>query len=215
MTVAISSTRPAAELDRMVYRVLAEIFLFPDDERMTALVVGAPELRRRSEPLRDAPWFTAWDTLLDALEALDDDGVAELRDRYTILFLSGARGRSCPPFASAHWPGRTRDAAAIVAAVERAYAGAGFASIPCERPDAIAVELEFLAALCAERADADAAGADRWESRERSFVAHHLLPWLPAFAEALNETAAGSLYALAADATLAFCSRRAPLAAGT
>lgn len=194
----------AAELRRLVYRVLAELFRYPDDARIAMLVTAAPELRRRSEPLRSLPFSAAWEGLLTALEDLDDERIVPLQDEYTALFLAGARVRSCPPYASAHWPDGGVGAGSIAAEVERAYTEAGLVSLPHERPDHLAVELEFLSFLCGEEARERGAAAGIWLAREGSFLADHLLRWLPRFVEAIRETAPGSLYRKAADTALAF-----------
>jgi TorA maturation chaperone TorD len=197
--------RPAqvAELRWMVYRVLADLFLYPEEDRLASLVAAAPELRSRSEPFRGLPFSAGWDGLLASLEALDDDGAERLRDGYTTLFLAGGRGRSCAACESAYSPRGGVDAGMVAAEVERAYASVGLVTVPRERPDHLAVELEFMSFLCAQEARADGL-AGLWRGRQRSFLSEHLLRWLPRFVRALRATTRERFYPKAAEVALAF-----------
>ena len=122
-----------------------------------------------------------------------------MREDHTTLFVSGAKG-SCPPYASAN-SGPDADVGMIAASVDAAYRASGFVlDADGEAPDHVAVELDFLSALCAREAEAATAPeAEDRRQRQYAFLASHLLRWLPAFAGAVRSARPDGFYA---DATL-------------
>ncbi|HKZ76040.1 MAG TPA: molecular chaperone TorD family protein, partial [Actinomycetota bacterium] len=196
----------AAELRRTVYRVLAGLFLFPDRERLATLATAAPEVRRRTEPLRDLAFFPSWDALVGKLEGLSDGDVERLQEEYTALFVSGAHGRSCPPYESAYAGGPGLESGLIGADIEAVYASVGMGVVATgELPDHLAVELEFLSFLCGEEAgSADPSDGDAWRARQHAFLSKHLLRWLPTFVSGLRAVDPGGFYRGAAEAALEF-----------
>ncbi len=187
-----------AELRAVVYRVLASALLPPTPERLGTLVEAAPELLTLTEPLRPMAFYAAFEALLERLATLPEEEAERAGERYATLFLSGSRDAP-PPYESAHL-GPDADVAMVAASVDAAYRAAGFlVDADGEAPDHVAVELDFLSALCAREAEAEERGAvteaDAHRRAERSFLLAHPLRWLPAFAEAVGRAAPGSLLA--------------------
>ena len=88
--------------------------------------------------------------------------------------------------------------------VEREYATAGLSLSPSlhDMPDHVAVELEFMAFLCAQEAsawerEALAEGIQAIE-RQESFLERHLARWLPQWAKELGAVAGDGVYSLTA-----------------
>lgn len=196
----------AAELRRTVYRVLAALFLFPDRKRLATVAAAAPEVRRRTEPLRNLAFFPSWDVLVGKLEELSDGDVERLQEEYTALFVSGAHGRSCPPYESAYAGGPGLESGLIGADVEAVYASVGMGVVATgELPDHLAVELEFLSFLCGKEAsNADPRGEDAWRACQHAFLSEHLLRWLPRFVAGLRAVEPDGLYRGVAEAALEF-----------
>lgn len=201
-----------AELRGAVYRVLASALLPPTPERLETLVEAAPELLELLEPLEGMAFHPALRALLERLAALGPEESEAHRRAHATLFVSGRRG-SPPPYESAHL-GPDADAATVVAAVDAAYRSAGFlVDADGEAPDHVAVELDFLSALCAREAEAEEAGreAERLRRLQRAFLLAHPLRWLPAFAEAVADAAPGSLLAQTVEVALRYAEHDAVL----
>ncbi|GIV00076.1 MAG: hypothetical protein KatS3mg014_1691 [Actinomycetota bacterium] len=180
-----------------VYRVLASALLPPTEERVATLVAAAPEIVARIRPLRPMAFYPQTEALLRRLASLSEDEIERLRETYATLFLSGARGAPAP-YGSAYLS--PQPAPMVAAAVDAAYRAAGFVvDADGEAPDHVAIELDFLAALCLREAEAEEAGreaeAAELRRREGAFLREHLLPWLPAFEAAIARAAPGSLLA--------------------
>lgn len=197
-----------AEARRVVYRVLASLFLYPDDERLLGISAAAPELRRRAEPLLDLASCRAWGRLLDEVTGLSGADAQRLRLRlrlreaYTMLFVSGARGRSCPPYESAH-TAEPEQAGLVSAKLGGEYAAVGLRPADAgELPDHVAIELDFLSFLCGKENEAEEPAT--WMHRRRAFLDRHFLRWLPRFAHSLDEIAPDGIYGRAARIALAF-----------
>lgn len=188
----------------MVYRVLASALLNPEPERLARLVLSAPEIRARSEPFRGTPPFAEWTDLLVRLAATSDEDARLMGEDHATLFVSGAKG-SCPPYESSH-SGPDADVGMITAGVDAAYRASGFVlDADGEAPDHVAVELDFLSALCAREAEAaTTAEAEDSRRREHAFLASHLLRWLPSLVEAVRDARPDSFYADATRAALRF-----------
>ncbi len=187
-----------AELRGAAYRVLASALLPPTPERLGTLVEAAPKVLELLEPLEGLAPHPALRGLLERLALLSPEEAEAHRETYATLWVSGRRG-SPPPYASAHLrPGA--DAPMAAARVDAAYRAAGFVlDADGEAPDHVAVELDFLAALCRREAEAEGSGraaeAEALRARERAFLLEHLLPWLPSLEAALDAAAPGSLLA--------------------
>jgi TorA maturation chaperone TorD len=203
--------RELAELRAAAYRVLASALLPPTPERLATLVAAAPELVALLEPLRGMAFHPALRALLERLAGLSAEEAEEHRRTYATLFVSGRRG-SPPPYESAHL-GPDTDVAMAAAAVDAAYRSAGFVlDAEGEAPDHVAVELDFLSALCAREAEAPApAEAERLRRLQRAFLLAHPLRWLPRFAEAVAAQAPGTLLAQTVEVALRYVEHDAAL----
>lgn len=203
-----------AELRGAVYRVLASALLPPTPHRLATLVGAAPELLELLQPLEGMAFHPALRALLERLADLGPEEAEEHSRTHATLFVSGRRG-SPPPYESAHL-GPDADVATAVAAVDAAYRSAGFVvDADGEAPDHVAVELDFLSALCAREAEAEEAGreaeAERLRRLQRAFLLAHPLRWLPGFAEAVAEAAPGSLLAQSLEVALRYAEHDAVL----
>lgn len=203
-----------AELRGAVYRVLASALLPPTSERLATLVEAAPEVLGLLQPLEGMAFHPALRALLERLAALSPEEAEEHRRTHATLFVSGRRG-SPPPYESAHL-GPDIDVATAVAAVDAAYRSAGFVvDADGEAPDHVAVELDFLSALCARETEAEAEGreaeAERLRRLQCAFLLAHPPRFLPGFAEAAAEAAPGSLLAQTVEVTLRYAEHDAAL----
>ena len=90
--------------------------------------------------------------------------------------------RGPSPYEASYSIGHLAD---VVLAVKQHYLEAGLNVGPEERPDHVAVELEFLAHLAGPYTDP--ADADRRREAEVRFLSSHLAHWMPAFAQRLGE----------------------------
>jgi TorA maturation chaperone TorD len=143
--------------------------------------------------------------LFEQLDASPD----VLRDQYDSVF-GLVVPKECPPYETEYYPthetfGRSQQMA-DVAGFYRAF-GIEQAQVSPERPDYLALELEFVAYLLLKRRlalatnDHDSEVAEQAEICERAlrdFFRDHLAWWLPAFTKGLRRKAgAGYLHALA------------------
>ncbi|MDR7586275.1 MAG: molecular chaperone TorD family protein [Armatimonadota bacterium] len=198
--------RELARLRQGVYRLLAALFLYPADARRRALVQAA-RLLEPERVLAVFPFFLPWERLLRTLADLPESAI--LQEEYVRLFAAGADGCRCAPFESAYRCGEAASAGWLCAELEQEYASAGLAlsSDPHEPADHLAVELEYMAFLCGREAAAwerGTGGARDFLERERNFLGRHLVRWVSAFARALREEAAPSVYQAGAAAGEAF-----------
>ena len=197
---------PAAELARarlVVYRTLATCFLEPTAERLATLRTAVPELRLRAAPVAELVPGRAWETLLRALEGVREREAEAAAGEHATLFLAGARGRACPPCASAYLVRTGYEVADVIAAVESAYRAAGVAVDGELLPDHVSVELDFLGELCRREAEDAPRGASRWREAQVSFLRRHVLPWLPRFVRRLVSSSPRGFYRWPAEAALA------------
>jgi TorA maturation chaperone TorD len=178
------------------YRVLASLFLPPDEDRLATLVLAAPELRSLLWPISNLTCGDHLDQVLTRLEALDDPGLERLRADHAALFLSGSRDHGVQPYESWHVGAGDYEHATVSATLSARYRKAGLAvGLRGELPDHVAVELEFCAYLCHEEGDAvDDAAARPWQRERRAFLVAHPLRWLAAFEEALAASMPDSPY---------------------
>lgn len=191
------------------YRLLAQVFLHPTCDRVTAIGKAASSLQRRRSLLAASAIGYRWTALLCALQDFPVQRVTDLQAQFTHLFgLDGAGG--CPPYEShyvTYYPGQ---GAVIIAVVEWEYAEQGMVvdAAVGEPPDHAAVELEFMAVLCAREATAWSATMAEQGARtlapQQQFLRRHLGRWFPQLARAVAGAGPGSLYAAAADAAASF-----------
>lgn len=197
-----------AELRRKGYELLSLLFLYPTREREKAAIALARELRQHPRYSAVFPFFTGWERLLDGIELLRGNGRVSLEEEYSGLFLSGAA--AVLPLESAFRASGAEGIARIVGGLEREYTSAGLelATDLTEAPDHAAVELGFLAQLCAEEMAAWKARSLeeglRLLRREAAFLHKHPSAWLPAFERSVRERDPGSRYAVFAEVAASF-----------
>jgi TorA maturation chaperone TorD len=192
------------------YRLFGALFLYPDETRLARWAVAAGALAQESESLAVFPFYHPWQRLLTALQGLTEGDLANLQETYVGLFRIQRDGTLCLPYESFHRDPYGQAAGWVTAQLEREYAAAGLALAPSlqDLPDHVAVELEFMAFLCAREAQA-------WEEEalpagfqalkeQQAFLEEHLGFWFPAFARQVMTTDPQGLYAVAAEAAHAF-----------
>jgi TorA maturation chaperone TorD len=115
-----------------------------------------------------------------------------------------------PPYESLYTAPRADGGGIVAARLAREYADAGLALAPslAEPPDAVAVELEFMAFLTEQEAQAWSHGsrdeAVQVLAHEQRFLIQHLGRWFPALARRVRTAAPAGFYATVAEATDAF-----------
>jgi TorA maturation chaperone TorD len=143
-------------------------------------------------------------TLLPLLTALNEPGV-DVRAEYDRVF-GLVLARECPPYETEYHPSsetffRSQQLADI-AGFYRAFGLEPARQTP-ERPDHLALELEFMAfvllkqRLAADSMDANPALAEAARvcaEAQRTFFRDHLAWWLPAFSTGLRRKAGGGFY---------------------
>ena len=199
-----------ARLRQGCYRLFSALFLYPDAERRANLVVVARELLVESDSLAAFAFFGPWQRLLTTLDGLTENEMREMEATYVRLFSSHAGGAVCQASESCHLDPRGQAVGWIAAQLEREYAAAGLMLSPTaqELPDHAAVELEFMAFLCDQEAQAWdaaalAAGLQMLE-RQGAFLKQHLGQWFPTCARHLAVTEGAGIYAIVADAAHTF-----------
>ncbi|MBI3912686.1 MAG: molecular chaperone TorD family protein [Chloroflexi bacterium] len=180
-----------------IYRFLASIFRAPPTEELLRRVRAAEFRAAFADWVEPLAWNGAGAESLDALGVEynrlfvvpRDDYVPPYESVYTDVvdieytphMVSGAGALGVPTRAGELLWGPS------TAAVQRAYAEAGFAVARAagEPPDHIGIELQFLARLCDEQASAwsadDAPEATRLARIEREFLRAHPLRWIARF----------------------------------
>ncbi|MBI3969833.1 MAG: molecular chaperone TorD family protein, partial [Chloroflexi bacterium] len=170
-----------AWLRRGAYRLFASVFLYPEAQRLTELPQAAAEFRQYDSLLARLAFFAPWRRLLEALAELAATaagGREELESEYVRLFVVGSRNVRCPLYESYYLEPGGQISGLVEAQLEREYLAGGVVVGRGlgEAPDHLAVELEFMAHLCNQEADAweeAAAGRisirpySRWRSPER------------------------------------------------
>lgn len=152
--------------------------------------------------------------LWTAIDAAAVNGGPSLAEEHTFLF---ARQVVVPPYASSY-KHPSSDRAQALAEVGGFYSAFGYevAAARPDLPDHVAAELEFVAVLLAKEAYALAQGwteqAEVAALAREKFLAEHLAPWLPAFAERLALHARLPFYPAAARLAVALLRGEAPAA---
>ena len=186
-----------------LYDLLALGFSPPSEELLQAL--GA----RLLQVLEERVTLFAWPNLVGELERLrtfvgkgrggQEKLLADLKLEYTWLFV-GPYGLPVPPYESVYRePQRTVMGASTIDVLKR-YEEAGFALSPSfkELPDHVAVELDFLALLSSEEAEAwergDPAEALLFLRLEEAFLRDHLVTWIGSFCDRVVSSTEGPFY---------------------
>lgn len=143
------------------------------------------------------------DPMLEELRRPQDQVISEYERVFGLV-----HARECPPYETEYH--HTSDAAfraqqlADVAGFYRAF-GLETAQAAPDRPDAIALELEFMAFLLTKkRLAANDEQADVCDKALRDFFRDHVLWWMPSFSAGLWRKAGDGFYAVVAQALAAF-----------
>lgn len=182
----------------LAYQALAWSMIYPTAERLAQLPDWWASLAEVLNVLR-LPTGEI-ETALARLPEAEPARLQALQVEYTRLFINAVPHVLAPPYASAYSPAGLlmgQPAAAALAA----YRQAGLALSPeiVELPDHLAAELEFMFYLSREELAAQEANdqpqAALWRSRQREFLDHHLLTWLPAWQARVAEADRTGFYA--------------------
>jgi TorA maturation chaperone TorD len=196
-----------APLRHAAYRLFAALFLYPDDDRLAGVLETSGVLRRYDASTARLAFFPPWQRLLITMEHLSLDGAAKVREEHMRLFLVNP---VVPPYESLYTPAQADGGGIVAARLTREYADSGLALAPslAEPPDAVAVELEFMAFLTEQEARAWSHGsldeAVQVLAHEQRFLVQHLDRWFPALARRVRTAAPEGFYATVAEATDAF-----------
>lgn len=181
-----------------VYRLLSDAFIYPTDD-WTSDVGAVSEILHELRVPDDASagfrslGFASWD-------------LPALQSEYTRAF--GVAGSLCyeTEYGLPHEFRQSQELADL-AGFYRAF-GFGIGGQVRERQDHIAVELEFMYALCLKQAYAEetgpAEGVEICQEAQRKFLRDHLARWVGFLAERVGQTAPDGPYRALAELTSAF-----------
>jgi len=220
MTLTLKSSADNKEIDvalgrSCLYRWLSRAFRYPDADlaaRLEEPALTALELTLDLFPER------AQETLRPPLAALRatsaDLDLAQLQSDHRRVF-GHIESSPCPPYetryGSRHLFQQTQQLSDI-AGFYRAF-GLDLSDGAHERPDHLAIELEFLHFLSFKEAYAlEHHGPEQVElcrDAEAKFLKEHLLPWAPSFAKRLQSAAGGGFYKQLGTLMAAFLSAEA------
>lgn len=199
-----------ARLREGTYRLFSQAFLYPDEERLTALGAAANELWKERAALPQFAFFGQWSEALRSLLDLGQRGLSGIQTAYVSMFAANSAGIPCLPYESVYREPAGQPTGWLLAQVESEYTAAGFALSPAigELPDHVAVEMEFMALLCGREARA-------WEERiptqgirtvrrQKNFLDSHLSVWFPKFARLVAATDSGGAFAVVGEGAQAF-----------
>jgi TorA maturation chaperone TorD len=222
---ALTSTSLDSLLAReALYRFLGAALCEPGDERLNVvfdlsyrewLHEACSLLRAEAESTPMPLGFgelPAQDLHFGPVFAAADEGPAALAAEHQRVF-GLTQSRECPPFETEYHANREpffrSQQMADVAGFYRAF-GLLHGQRQPERPDHLALELEFMAfllmkqRLAEEGPEADSDAAAVCADAQRTFFRDHLSWWLPAFATGLRRKAEQDYYAALACAIAAF-----------
>jgi TorA maturation chaperone TorD len=195
-----------AQARGLVYSILACGWRYPEGgtrSQLGALLEQVLEVRE----FLDEHTNTELDRLTQARKAGDE----QLRSRYAELFGHAVRG-ACPLYELEYGQGEIVQQAAELADIGGFYRAFGLEPVHggLERLDHIAVECEFMVALCAKHAAGIASSssplADSCFDAQRLFLRDHLSRWLPAFCSRVSKADGDGGYGLLARLSSAFLS---------
>lgn len=197
-----------------VYRLLADVFRYPDVERF--------------EELRSGEYFSCLAALLDSLpharlspgekretaERLDDElapiEFGDYETRFIMTFDVGAPRPPCPPYEGVYRDGIPRQKRLLAITTFYKHFGLKMSEeeYTHELPDHIAAELEFMHFLTFKEAQAREASDEDlvrgYVLAQRDFLARHLTLWLPMFAERLATAGKCATFGLLANLCAGF-----------
>ena len=192
--------RELVSFRQIAYRILSMVLLYPDEERLNRLASVARELGNRKESLTGFAFFSQWNRILDSLQGLKNRKAEDLQGEYIRTFMVNPEGAPALPYESVYMNPEGWARGWITAQLEGEYAAAGLSlSLSLkELPDHAAVELEFMAFLCGEEAQAwekkDLTKGIQVLERQLDFLGHHLSGWFPEFARRVCIADSGGIY---------------------
>ncbi len=192
------------------YRLFAALWLSPEAPRLAWLAATARRLRADAPAVATLGFFGPWQQLLGLLAELSQQSLPALQAEHVRLFSLDPAGTPCFPYESSYVEAGRTPAGWVALQLERTYARAGLrlAATLHDPPDHAAVELEFMAYLCAQETAAwEEAALDaglQLLREQRGFLRVHLARWFPLFASQVRVRATQPLYAVGADAASAF-----------
>lgn len=199
------SLEKLAEFREILYRMLAVAFFRPASDFRLA-INAASDLSAGLNSYSELGFVPLAREFLTQLESLGSSTDQEINLRYDRLFAKTMDTGGVPLEESAFMETGNDNTGWVLVAIERMYTSAGFAveAPPGVTSDHIGVQLEFLAALCNQEADAlaeqDHKEARRIQARQLRFVKGHPVKWIP-YLEGLLETTGDELYVSAARLT--------------
>lgn len=170
---------------KQLYRFLAGLFAYPDQELVAALARGEAMAAMRLTGSDDPP-----PTLPD------DEPLADLEAGFTDLFINRLGGVPAPPYGSVYLEQAGNLMGASTLKVLDAYRREGLSLEGSgEPPDYLATELEFLYYLVGQEEEAlqgrQVETAREFSLKQRAFVSELLMPWLPIFCRRLEAAPGG------------------------
>ena len=170
---------------KQLYRFLAGLFAYPDQELVTALVRGEAAEAVRLTGFEEAPPVLA-----------EYDPLAELEAGFTDLFINRLGGVPAPPYGSIYLEQAGILMGASTLKVLDAYRREGLSLEGSgEPPDYLATELEFLYYLVGQEEEAlqqrQVEAARDFSLKQRAFVSELLSPWLPVFCRRMEAAPGG------------------------
>jgi putative dimethyl sulfoxide reductase chaperone len=179
-----------------LYRLLALAFAYPTTRSLEATLELLPVARTAATLIdeRTARWT---DRLGDALEAGAD--ARSLEAAYQSIFTI-TYSEDCPPYETAYSASHIFEQVAQQADIAAFYRAFGVQS-QAERPDHLAMEIEFCYLAAAKEAHARARGETDHVSitrdAQRAFLRDHLARWAPSIALRVAARGEGTPYAAA------------------
>lgn len=187
-----------AQWRQLAYRLFSSVLLYPQEARLQAMAATAVELHKQRRAMVKFAFFPQWHRLLTSLA--DPPDYHALEREYVQLFVHNPKRAPCLPYESEHVDHGGQSAGWIAASLEQEYAAAGLALSPSlkDLPDHVSVELEFMAFLCRQEADAwnreVVNEAVQSLERQAEFLNRHLANWFPRWARQVTTADNGGFY---------------------
>jgi DMSO reductase family type II enzyme chaperone len=220
MTSTVKRSTDNGEVDvalgrSCLYRWLSRAFRYPDAELAADLKGSVLTFFEGTFDLLAERARNALRPALDSLRAaVTDLDLAQLQSDHRRVF-GHIESSFCPPYETRygnHHLFQQTQQLADIAGFYRAF-GLDLSDDANERPDHLAIELEFLHFLCFKEAyGLKHHGPEQVEvcrDAEVKFLREHLLTWAPSFAKRLQEAAGGGFYERLAAFMAAFLSTEA------
>ncbi len=199
-----------ARFREATYQVVSQTFLYPKAERLKAVASVAGELWKASDALAPLAFFVRWREMLGVLQQINQQDARAIQGRYVSLFAANSTGVPCQPYESAYREPSGEGAGWVLAQLEGTYAAAGVsvAGRTGVMPDHVSVEMEYLAFLCGQEAEAweqeRVSEASAALGKQKRFLGRHLSVWFPLFARRVAAADGGGVFATISDGAQAF-----------